>query len=202
MKRPSGLISGSQFESYLRAQLPGLIEKDQNSEIYPLWDQCKQIARIIKADRPTPQAVPLDLRDYVPARSQCDELVEGYLRTFETVYRVLHVPTFELEYSRYWEDPTAASESFVVTLLLVLAIGTCFTHAPGQARDFYHLQSWQWIYAAQLWLGVPYEKRRLGMVGIQVHCLVLLALQTNGVGADLSWISAGALLRAAMASYP
>ncbi|KAJ9131740.1 C6 zinc finger domain-containing protein [Pleurostoma richardsiae] len=186
------------FEAYLRGTVPDLF--DRTSQVYSLLDRCKQLARVIKADRPIPQSLSLDVRDYLPARIECDELLSSYFRTFETVFRVLHVPTFMNEYISYWDDPSAANDAFLAKLLLILAIGTCFSQPPAGPRDFYHRRSWQWIYVAQMWLGGPCEKRRLGPAGVQVHCLILVALQTGAVGADLSWITAGSLLRAAMTS--
>jgi hypothetical protein len=52
---------------------------------------------------------------------------------------------------------------------------------------------------AQSWLSLPFaEKSRMTMTGIQIHCLVLIAREANAVGGDLTWVSAGSLLRTAM----
>lgn len=139
-----------------------------------------------------------DLRDYVPPRERCDVLVDAYFRTFETIFRVLHQPTFRRQYEQYWQDPFLASETFVVTMLLVLSIGSCFSRSLDDPRAFYDYSAWRWVHAAQLWISTPLEKRHLNLKGLQIHCLVLLSVQVNAIGADLTWISAGALLRAAM----
>lgn len=139
-----------------------------------------------------------DLRDYVPHRERCDVLVEAYFRTFETVFRVLHQPTFRRQYEQYWQDPSLAGETFVVTMLLVLSIGSCFCRSLDDPRAFYDYSAWRWVHAAQLWTSTPLEKRHLNLGGLQIHCLLLLSVQVNAIGADLTWISAGALLRAAM----
>lgn len=91
-----------------------------------------------------------------------------------------------------------ADESFVVRLLLVLAIGTCFHEGPTTSGSSLHESSAQWILAANLYLSAPVEKRHLNLGSIQNHCLLLLALQTNAVGGDLTWITAGSLVRSAM----
>jgi hypothetical protein len=141
----------------------------------------------------------------MPPRSVADTLLDGYLRTFETVYRVLHVPTFRAEYARYWEHPQAANPAFVVLLQLCLAIGAClYFHedAADGGRDpsaFDHrMAATRWTYEGLLWLILPPEKARLSIVGVQIMCLLQLAKQLVGIGADLTWISAGSLLRTAM----
>ena len=77
-------------------------------------------------------------------------------------------------------------------------IGSCFyrdEHGDhGTLRDLART----WILHAQTWLGVAYDKGQLGLVSVQVHCLLLLARQVNGLGGDLTWVSAGALTRTAM----
>ena len=49
-----------------------------------------------------------------------------YFRNFESTYRILHIPSFNNEYERYWVDPSAVDDGWVFTLLLILAIGSCF----------------------------------------------------------------------------
>ena len=51
---------------------------------------------------------------------------------------------------------------------------------------------------AQSWLNSPFEKSRINVSGTQIHCLLLLSRQANGVGGDLAWVSAGSLLKTAM----
>lgn len=153
------------------------------------------MARCLKADRSTFQCYPSNFRSFVPPRDVADLLLELYLRTLETVYRVLHVPSFRAQYAKYWEDPLNADISFVMQLLVILAIGACFFEDQGGA---YRKLSATWIYTAQAWLNSPMEKSRLNLTGLRVNCLLLIARQTNAVGGDLIWISAGSLLRFAM----
>ncbi|KAM0429276.1 hypothetical protein ACHAPT_006490 [Fusarium lateritium] len=189
------------FEECFRVPVGGL-SRDPPSEapsgLGRLLEECKVAARKIKSNRPTAQLMPRDLRHLVPAKKECDVLVDAYFRTFESVFRVLHRPTFQHEYERYWQDPPYTGDPFVVTLLLVLSIGSSFDRSLDDPRAFYDSSSWHWVHAAQLWSGAPLEKRHLTVQGLQIHCLLLLSLQMNGIGADLSWISSGSLLRAAM----
>jgi hypothetical protein len=168
----------------------------KTSEIKTLLEKCKTMARAAKAER-TPQwhSNP-NFKDHVPSREISDTLVQLYLRTFESTYRILHIPSFEREYQNYWNDPQNANTGFLVKLLLVMAIGTTFYQGP----DFHDIRAsaQQWVYAAQSWMSAPFEKVRLNLSGLQVHCLVLIARQATGVGGDLVWISVGSLVRMAI----
>src|SRR3569833_2754948 len=151
------------------------------------------MGRKIKARR-TPSVMAAEHGKQIPARDLADELVDGYFRTFETVYRILHVPTFWQDYRRYWESPQSASAVFVIQLQLVMAIGTAFHHQPGSLR---HLAS-QWVYEAQVWLLSPNEKSRMNIPGLQTLCLLHIVREVAAISGDLVWMSAGNLLRTAM----
>lgn len=139
-----------------------------------------------------------DLRNTIPLREECDELVRCYLRTFEGVYRVIHVPSFWSEYEEFWTRSETGSEtsSFLVKLMLILAIGTVFQ--PRDRKDEYPQQVQKWIYAAQWWLAGPTDKSTANLDGLQAMCLLLIARKACGLGSS-PWLSTGSLMRAAMA---
>ncbi|PGH33694.1 hypothetical protein GX50_03521 [[Emmonsia] crescens] len=173
------------------------LEVEDNSGISRMMDRCKTLAKAAKVRRPIRQRDYPDLKDFVPPRETADQLVSGYLCTFESVYRILHVPTFQQEYLQFWDNPESMSQAFVVRLLLVMAIGTCFYKGPDNSIAP-RTTAAPWIYAAQAWLGGPSEKSRVNIAAVQIHCLLLLARQSCAIDGDLAWISAGSLLRAAM----
>jgi hypothetical protein len=78
-----------------------------------------------------------------------------------------------------------------------MSIGSCFKQDPLDP-NLSRLSALQWIRAAQSWIGAPAQKSRINLTGLQIHCLLLVSRQVNGVGADLVWISAGSLLCTAM----
>ena len=150
------------------------------------------MAKIIKSQRapqwPCPPSADL------PPKDISDELVDCYLRTIETVYRILHVPTFRRDYEALWTSNTDPDTAFLVQLKLVLAIGAItyddrFSLRPSAIR---------WVYEAQSWLSEPKFKSRLNILTLQIHLLHLIAREATGVGEDLIWISAGELLRSAI----
>lgn len=150
------------------------------------------MAKLIKSQRTStwPCLPTADL----PPKEVADELLHCYLRTTETVYRILHVPTFKKDYEALWESDVAPDAAFLVQTKLVLAIGatTCdeqFSLRPSAIR---------WVYEAQTWLSEPKFKSRLGIQSLQTNLLLLLARETADVGGESIWIAAGALLRTAM----
>ena len=164
-------------------------------EVRKVLESCKRLARAAKAELPTKWHLNPSFKDYIPPRELGDKLVDLYLRTCESSYRILHIPWFKQEYSEYWDDPASASTSLAVRILLVMAIGTCFY----QGEDSLELRKMaqQWVYSAQSYTAAPFEKGRLNTTGIQIYCLLLLARQTNAVGGDLIWTASGTLLRVA-----
>lgn len=154
--------------------------------------RAKKLARVIKASRsPTWPTQPC--RD-LPPKPLCDQLAAAYLRTIETVYRVLHVPSFQRAYEDIWNNNTVPSMSFVVMLKLVLAIGATFYDDNMSLRA----EATRWVYEAQTWLSSPSFKSQLGIQYLQNSILLLFAREIVGVGEALVWISLGAVYRAAV----
>ncbi|KAK3318077.1 hypothetical protein B0H66DRAFT_224751 [Apodospora peruviana] len=169
------------------------IESDKGSDIYHLLQKCKNLGRSIKSQR-VPTQISFDVGSAIPPETVACCLVEAYFRTFESVYRIVHRPTFWKQYKNYWQDPAGASPDFIVQFQLCMAIGTCFQDEVATLRQ----SATRWIYEAQIWLVSPSEKSRMNISGLQIICLLHLARETCGVGGDLTWISAGSLLRTAM----
>lgn len=135
-------------------------------------------------------------RDYIPPTELCDQLVRLYFQTFETTYRILHVPTFMEAYQSFLEDREAADTVFVMKLLLVITIGAAFYEgdSPLVSRPSTIL----WVSAVRSWLQAPLEKAQLSFDSIQLQCLLTLARQANDIGADTFWLSASNMLNMAL----
>ncbi|RDW56401.1 hypothetical protein BP5796_13223 [Coleophoma crateriformis] len=167
-------------------------------EIHLLITKCKEIGRLSKAQRPVRFPHLPDFADLVPANDLSDILVHHYLRTFESVYRVLHIPSFREEYNQYKQKPRTATNEFVMKLLLVMAIGTTFYKESHISLSELRTSAISWINAVQEWLAASSEKRLLNINGIQIRCLLLLARPTSAIEGEMLWGSAGYLLRLAM----
>ncbi|KAJ5349646.1 hypothetical protein N7541_007373 [Penicillium brevicompactum] len=123
-------------------------------------------------------------------------MVGLYLGAFESVYRILHIPSFWVEYETFWSNPEQAPTELRLKILLVVGIGASI-HETGMNAGLRHTIH-RWIYAAQAWLSGPLEKDRLTVSGLQIDCLTILARQIYSIGADLVWTSMGTLLHKAM----
>ncbi|KAL4933216.1 fungal specific transcription factor domain-containing protein [Aspergillus undulatus] len=154
--------------------------------------RCKDLARLIKSQR-TPQW-PTPPTPDLPPKGVADELVDCYLRTMETTFRVLHIPTFKTEYDALWVSDSKPSTAFTVQLKLVLAIGAI----TYDDRFSLRASAIRWVYEAHTWLSDPDFKPRLNIQSLQSRVLLLISREAINVGGDSSWISAGALLRTAL----
>lgn len=126
-----------------------------------------------------------------------DKMVSLYFGSFESTHRILHVPTFWIEYQRYWNDPETVPIGLRLKMLLVIGIGSSLYEHRDVDTGFRNTVH-QWIYAAQNWLSGPLEKDRLNITGLQVHCLAILGRQIFSIGGDLVWMSMGSLVHRAM----
>jgi hypothetical protein len=166
--------------------------KHETSKVFYDLQRCKYLGRIIK-DRRKP-AWPAPPSAELPPKEVADALVEIYLRTFETIYRVLHIPTFMREYDALWLSNGAPDMAFLVQLKLVFAIGATMYDDSFSLRS----SAIRWVHEAQTWISEPEFKARLNIQFLQTSILLLFARENVGVDADLVWISAGQLLRTAV----
>ncbi|KAM5368467.1 hypothetical protein ACJZ2D_009537 [Fusarium nematophilum] len=165
-----------------------------NSPEAKALDKCKVLARAIKAAR-HPYSHGLDVADSLPPKDLSDKLVNAYLRTFETVHRILHVPSFLRQYQEYCTDHQSQNECFVAQLRLCLAIGAAMHDSTFTLRPL----ALRWIGSAQVWLDSPGTRARLNLPKLQVMCLAYVAGSVCKLNEDQAWISAGLLVRTAMA---
>lgn len=126
----------------------------------------------------------LSLSSLFPDRSTVDTIVNVYLTTFETTYRILHIPTFQAAYETYWDTETAEDEDMDAVLLAILActIGVSTHTSPkySHAGSTFHSKAHIWIKACETWLRRQSNKNR-SLASIQVRCLRLLALSTASI---------------------
>ncbi|KAF4125401.1 Fungal trans [Geosmithia morbida] len=172
---------------------------DGDPELLSLLGRCKSVGRKVKERRQAPLSS-IDLGKTMVPRHVADDLVEAYLRTFEGVFRIVHVPTFRELYQMYWRSENdesarpATCAHFIMQLQLVMALGSVIHDAGFSLRS----QAARWVYEAQLWLILPPGKDRMTIPGIQNMCLLTLARSVCGVDQDLAWITAGDLIRKAI----
>ncbi|KUL83223.1 hypothetical protein ZTR_10479 [Talaromyces verruculosus] len=174
-------------------------EFDPTTEVYKLTHKCKAASREIKAQDKIALHMHLASHpsDHVPPREMADKLVQSYMQTFGSIYRILHIPKFQEEYESYWSNPQTSSQAHVVAkILLVMAIGTVFQ--PRQEAFVLRSSALQWIYVAHTWVTTPFDKCRLSVEVIQLQCLLVFARLVHDVDGDLLRLTAASLLQTAM----
>ncbi|KAI1082167.1 hypothetical protein F5B20DRAFT_25264 [Whalleya microplaca] len=134
-----------------------------------------------------------DLSSTIPTRDVCDQAVECYIRSFESIFRILHIPSFRYEYQEYWSHPSSSTRPFLMKLLMVISIGAIFLSDRSKSNQIRN-QARDWTYAVQWWLVGPTEREAMSLEGVQAFCLLILARQANSVGGTAS-IATEALLK-------
>ncbi|KAJ5648061.1 hypothetical protein N7490_004433 [Penicillium lividum] len=148
----------------------------------------------------TPQ---LDFTYLLPDQRTIDELVHRYFNTFESVYRVMHGPSFWEEYAKFTADRLSTSSAFVVLVLLIMATASCISRnehtlyigdsSLGRERAI------MWIEASESWLR-SHSQKNVYLAVWQIRCLLVLAKLVNTVKKKRHWTDAGNLVREAMAA--
>lgn len=138
----------------------------------------------------------------VPDRTTTDKLVQEYIDSFETTYRVLHVPSFMRQYESFWVAPNEAVSEFLVILLLVIA--TVYCVSPGEEKfngrsSVRRETAVRMIDSCDLWLKAQSHKH-VTLATYQVNILLFLARRMNCVKIKREWAAAGHLLRIAQAA--
>ncbi|KAJ6017060.1 fungal-specific transcription factor domain-containing protein [Penicillium sp. IBT 35674x] len=155
--------------------------------------------------QPQSNLQPPRLETLVPDRRVTDKLVNLYFSTFETTFRILHLPQFQAEYEEFWNPgdnvfPNLWSRDvFAAKLLSLMACAadagiTAEEHTPQASNQ----TAKGWIQAVGSWVKTVTTYAKLDLDFIQVMCLLLIARQAIAYEGDLAWLAAGSLLREAM----
>jgi hypothetical protein len=139
------------------------------------------------------------MTDILPKKAVCDRLVASYIDTSETIYRILHIPTFREQYELYWEGKLQ-TESFVPQLLCILSIASRFeTKSKGlgpERSEGVHIPTACAL--IRTWLDGLKGKQLVEFTTLQVEVLLLHAQRMIIARADESWTQLGFVVRLAM----
>jgi hypothetical protein len=135
--------------------------------------------------RPDHRVLSVDsLRSLLPDRPMVDAILKQYFNTFETTFRIVHVPTFEAAYNSHWELQNLENTDMDALVLAILACTICTStqSAPryNHSGSTVHSKAVLWVRACETWLKRQSTKRR-SLVTLQVRCLRLLALATSSM---------------------
>ncbi|KAJ0416213.1 fungal-specific transcription factor domain-containing protein [Aspergillus carlsbadensis] len=162
--------------------------------------RCEVRAKELKEQELAGQKRPDSLREMLPPRTIADELVNLYMSTFETTYRILHVPSFRKEYEAYWLNPEAADMFFIAKLLSLMAAASCFISptATVNGKDTLHDVAIGWILGVQSWVASLLVSATAKIDTLQIHCLLMIARQALAIDGDVVWVTSGSLVHSAM----
>ncbi|KAI0018891.1 hypothetical protein F4780DRAFT_474900 [Xylariomycetidae sp. FL0641] len=179
--------------SYMQARGASATDGAQNELVSEIKEAARARRSAKKRDFGSLQDLMPGLPATIPSRAVCDRAYRHYLRTFEPVFRILHVPSFQREYASYWSQPDGRQNAFLMKLLMILVLGSIFLSDRAE-HDEIRSHAREWAYVVQWWLTGPTECEAMGLDGIQVFCLLTLARQAHSLGGTAS-IATDALLK-------
>ncbi|KAI1341865.1 hypothetical protein F5Y15DRAFT_349800 [Xylariaceae sp. FL0016] len=139
------------------------------------------------------------MADVLPSKAVCDHLINVYMSGSETIYRILHIPTFKSQYNAYWEGKPQF-EAFLPLLLPILCIGYRFVGiGKGQYqndREGIHMPTACALVKA--WLDSLRGKQLVEFSTLQAEVLQLMAQRMINPQNQESWTHLGLIVRMAM----
>ena len=72
-----------------------------------------------------------DILAAIPSRYMTDMLVARYFNTFDPALHILHLPTFQKQYNKHWENPKESSLVWVAMLFAICRMAMYSYHRDG-----------------------------------------------------------------------
>ena len=139
----------------------------------------------------------------LPQKEVADELIRVYVENLESTYRVLHLPSFQDEYSTFWSNPQQGRPAFAAIILLIVASTYCLKQGDSSLfrgdSSVGRETATQWIQSCDSWVQSQSQKHTTLAV-FQIHCLSFIAKQINSIKRKRIWTSAGTLMRLVISS--
>ncbi|KAF2239068.1 hypothetical protein EV356DRAFT_161994 [Viridothelium virens] len=176
---------------------------------YPSLYRLQNDFRALKSKRKSKTVEPnisthdTDLLALLPDQETVHHYLKYYFQTLDTMYHVLHGPSFWEEYTDFWKDPTRGRSGFIVIMILAIAAVRC---AAAQETINYTIdssvpreQAIHWTKVCEHWLERQ-SKKHLNLTVFQCHCLLIVAKRMNNIKIKETWTDTGTLLRFAMSA--
>lgn len=139
------------------------------------------------------------MQDILPKKAICDRLLTSYIDTSETIYRMIHVPTFKEQHELFWEGKLPG-DAFLPQLLTVLSIGSRFeTKSKGLGHE--RVEGVHIPTACALvrsWLDGLKGKQLVDLTTLQTEILLVHAQRMTTPRPQDSWAQLGYIVRMAM----
>lgn len=159
----------------------------------------------MKMKEPIPAPDTATLLSLLPSKALVEELVDIYITYIESTLRVIHIPSFKRQLSEMWahfDTPDMISAAFVAQLLLILAASVGFMEAErlsqmSQSTVVPHSRVIDWIRYPDKWLENAKIKRP-DLTVLQLHCLLVIAKNNQGLNRSRAWLATGTIVKLAM----
>ncbi|KAI0015807.1 hypothetical protein F4780DRAFT_44086 [Xylariomycetidae sp. FL0641] len=139
------------------------------------------------------------MADILPEKPVCDLLVRVYLKGSESIYRIVHIPTFMNQYENYWEGKQLP-EAFLPQLLSILCLGYRFIGAGKgkfqNDREGIHIPTACSL--VRLWLDSLRGKQLVEFSTLQTEVIHILAQRMIKSQNQETWTGLGLIVRMAM----
>lgn len=181
-------------------------EKD-TMEIFSSFKQLHKLLRVEYQKSLSPISVFVDsmmpiqkrMTDILPKKHICDRLLQAYFNTNETIYRIVHAPTFKSQYDRYWEGK-GHSDAFLPQLLAILSIACRFdTKSRGlghERSEGVHLPTASAL--VRIWLNGLRGKQLVELETLQVELSLLMTQRMFRENNRDGWTQLGTVVRMAL----
>lgn len=165
--------------------------------------QLKAARQASKRELASLASEPGDLLSLVPTRAAVDPLIRRYFSTWDSTYRILHIPSFWKQYEEFWQAPRAAPTSFAAILLLALSCVNCIDPPSNDGlmgrSSTTRKEAVRWVTACDSWLGSQSQKH-VTLATYQIRLLLFLAKRVNSIKVKRAWTAAGELIRLLMSA--
>ena len=144
-----------------------------------------------------------NLATLLPQKEVVDQLIHVYVETFESTYRVLHLPSFYKEYYQCLDAPESATPAFVALLLVMMA--TTYCSKPGEQSMLRGDSSLdrenadRWIRATETWLELQ-SRKHVSSIIFQIHVIIFIAQEVNAIKRKRTFTTSGNLGRIAISA--
>ena len=152
--------------------------------------------------RPRPGITDQELIDLVPPQHVLKPAIRFYLKTFETSYRILHVPSFRKEVELFQASINCRADFAAILLLIVATTACCLNQAEmkyASEESVARQEAAQYIFACEGWIN-QHSRKHMTLAFFQIHCLLLVAKRVNSFKVKQTWNAAEGLVSLAAAA--
>lgn len=196
-------------EVYLRWYLRG-ISRTNRLKIPQLWPFVKDTTdefikplgiHINKPKRQTSSTVLLQEKNFnnlIPCKADTDTLVSHYIDNLSNIHHIIHIPTFQREYTNLWTSNQPHHQAMSILVLSILSISVCLINTDSTPLSAtYRNKPPQWISTCEDWIRHQSSKHHK-LIHYQILCLIHIGKRVNMINKKAWWRESGSLVQSAV----